>query len=100
MRNAVRRIETTNNGMLTLYSRFVRHPGFDTPRRGYSTSGIERLINIPENVFNILQADGQANEIGAHARGFLFFSRKLGMCCAGWMNGQRLCVAKVCNMTE
>src|SRR5215207_5304298 len=33
----------------------------------------QRLIQIPENIFNILQADGQTNEIRADACRHLFF---------------------------
>src|SRR5687768_4483358 len=65
-----------------------------------STLRIQRLIQIPENIFNILQTDGQTNEIGTDARGFLLLLRKLGVRCAGGVKRKGFRVAKICNVTE
>src|SRR5919108_5385012 len=64
------------------------------------SSFVKRLIQIPENIFDILQSNGQTNEIGADACGFLFFLRELGVGGAGRMNGKRLCVTEIGNMAE
>ena len=61
---------------------------------------IECLIQIPEDIFNILQSNGQTNEIRTDARDDLFFLRKLRVGCAGGMNGQRFDIAEIGNMAE
>ncbi len=60
----------------------------------------QRLIQIPENIFDIFQANGQTNEIGADACGELFFVGKLGVGCAGGMDGERFGVAEVGDVAE
>src|SRR3972149_3735619 len=60
----------------------------------------QRLIQIPENIFNILEANGKANEIGTDTGRSLFLWRELGMRCAGGMNGERFCVTEICNVAD
>src|SRR5919108_2043002 len=60
----------------------------------------QRLIQIPENIFDILQSYGEADEIGTDARSFLLFLGKLRMRCAGGVDGQGLCITEVFKMAE
>ena len=39
--------------------------------RGGGAAGAERLVEIPEKIVNIFQADGEADQVVAYAAGFM-----------------------------
>src|SRR5690606_32912797 len=55
----------------------------------------ERLVQIGDDVVHVLNADGQANQVGAHARGPLFFLGQLLVGRARGVNDQRFGVTHV-----
>ena len=60
----------------------------------------ERLIQIPENVINIFETNGQADEVRADAGRKLIFGSQLAVCRGRRMNGKTLCIADVREMAE
>ena len=46
----------------------------------------QNLIEVFENVGDVLDADGEANEFGGNSTSELLFAGELGVCCRGRMN--------------
>jgi hypothetical protein len=65
-----------------------------------SRSLVERLIEVPENIINVLQPNTEADKVGADARRDLIFRTELTVCCGGRMNRKTLRVADVGEMAE
>ncbi len=56
---------------------------------------LQRLLHICKNVVNVLEADGQSDEIRCHPRGQLLFGRKLLVGGRRRVDSQRLGVSQV-----
>src|SRR6266404_5690781 len=67
----------------------------------FSPSGLglsKRLVDVPENVVDVLDADGQPDHVGPDPCLDLFFVRQLTMSSGSGMDHQRLGVADVGKM--
>src|SRR5690606_27576025 len=60
----------------------------------------ERLIEVPQDVVDVFQTDGQTHIVGRHARQRLFFLAQLRVRRRGWMNGERTRVTDVRQVRE
>ena len=60
----------------------------------------QRLVQVPQDVFDIFDADAQADEIGRHAGGDLFLLAQLAVGGGGGMDGQALGIAHVGQVAE
>ena len=74
-----------------LFSSFQLHP---------SSFLVEGLIEVPEDIVDVFDANAQTDEIRADTRGSLLLIRKLAVRGAGRMNGQRLGIAQVSDVTD
>ena len=58
------------------------------------------LVEVPEQVCGVFQADAEADKIGGDACVELFLGRELGMGGAGGVDGQALRIANVGQVAE
>src|SRR5690606_17084688 len=81
------RVEGILTGMIARTCR----DGYRPPGR----SGPQRLVEVPQDVVDVLDADAQAHEVGAHAGRGLLVGGKLAVRGRGRVDGQALGVADV-----
>ncbi len=60
----------------------------------------ERLVEVPENIFNILDADAETNKVGSHAGAELLIGRELAVRRARGMDGQAFGIAHVSQVAK
>ena len=60
----------------------------------------QRLVQVPEDVFDVLQADAQADEVGADTGCGHLLGRQLAVGGAGRVDGQALGIADVGEVAE
>src|ERR1035437_5568586 len=65
-----------------------------------TSDSVQRLIQIPQNVIDILDTNAQAHEVSTDARRGLLLRCELTVCGAGRMDGQTLGIAHVGHMAE
>src|SRR5690606_16247338 len=81
-------------GMIAAAGRGAR----EAPRR--CLSGPERLVEVPEDVVDVLDADAQPHEVGAHAGRGLLVGRELAVRGRRGMDREALRVADVGEVAE
>ncbi len=87
-------------GLKRRSSRLISYE-FDGAHDRHSASGLlQRLIQIPPNIFNVFQPHAQAHEVRCDARGGLLIGRELAVGGAGWMDRQALRIADIGEMAE
>ena len=67
---------------------------------GFERRGLQRLVQIIDQVVNALQADREADEIGRHACLLLLLGRQLGVRGAGRVDDERLGIAHIRQVRE
>ena len=60
----------------------------------------QRAVEIPQDIFNIFEANRKADQVRSDAAGELVFFGKLLVGCAGGMDNQTACISDVCEMGE
>src|SRR5262249_60607666 len=85
---------STRRGMRWLRSRSCGSLGRDHAAL-IGLGGVERLVEVRQNVFDVLDADAQPDHLGPHAGLALLLRRHLPMGGRGRMAGERFRVAHV-----
>src|SRR5690349_6398611 len=84
-----------------MYQRLCGWRLSDSARRvSMLRDSLQSLVDVPEDVLRVLDADRKPDHVGAHARARKLFVIELAVRGGGWVDHERLCVADIREMAQ